>query len=76
MKPTVRIANSSHVVVLNIYLQEENICLLSRRRAWPWVENANNSCGALILSQIDSRHARVKYCSGEFRWAMANGGAI
>ena len=71
MKPTICIANSSHVVVLNNYLQEENICLLSRR-VWPYVKHANNSYDTLILSRIPSRYARLNIVVGssDGRWQM------
>lgn len=74
MEPTISIANSSHVDVLNNYLQEENICLLSQH-VGPSMRNAKLR-GTSNLNQLASRYARVKYRSGEFSWTVSNGGAL
>jgi hypothetical protein len=72
VEPTICIANSSHAVVLNNHLQEENICLLNLH-AWSFIANANNRANANpTLFRISTKYAtprkpkyaRVKYCRG------------
>jgi hypothetical protein len=53
VEPTISIANSSHVAVLNNYLQEENICLLSEH-VGPSMRMQNFVAQVILIRQYQS----------------------